>query len=535
MTKDICFCFCALLLALLHPGHREETEVYRVSAHRLFLLRCPGSNASSHVTWSRTEAEGPGLPDGVEVQDGLLWFKPVLLHHNGSYTCKRSGSTIRMTFRLSVSSDSCPEPSEVRSIQNATSGELPCKQEDVFALQGRRTVRWMKDCLPVDQRHLQDDHRGGLRLLAANQGDAGKYTCLVTVSVDGRHYTAARSVQLTIEPAPPYVEPQVVFPQGHVVIVQVGKRAEVKCVAYLGPEDDADEVSKFWTVNGNYIESFDELEESSEIVNKSRKVFWHSTLSISSVPRDFLGVPITCHVQNPLANKEGSAWLREADHSAFHLAISLCLLAAVAAALVVVLFLFFKVELVLAYRNLQTRFPRRQAPDGKLYDAYVSCLHPDSETESFALQVLPGEMEERHGYSLYIPGRDDCPGEAMHDAVSTAVSRCRRLIIVLSSSGESEKAPPTIDRRTQLCYEQEVGLYDALTRNDPRVILVEIGGSVDYSCLPESLRYVRRKHGALTWNNVQLGRRHAERRFWKNLRYRMPPPQPPATSRRTVV
>lgn len=53
------------------------------------------------------------------------------------------------------------------------------------------------------------------------------------------------------------------------------------------------------------------------------------------------------------------------------------------------------------------------APDGKLYDAYVSVLHPDtlSSAESFALQILPEKLERQHGYSLYIRERDDCPGE----------------------------------------------------------------------------------------------------------------------------
>lgn len=56
------------------------------------------------------------------------------------------------------------------------------------------------------------------------------------------------------------------------------------------------------------------------------------------------------------------------------------------------------------------------APDGKLHDAYVSFLHPVSssaEVASFAMQVLPEKLEKQHGYSLYIRGRDDCPGEGL--------------------------------------------------------------------------------------------------------------------------
>lgn len=40
---------------------------------------------------------------------------------------------------------------------------------------------------------------GFIRLSAASENDAGKYTCLVDISLDGREYTAARSIQLTIK------------------------------------------------------------------------------------------------------------------------------------------------------------------------------------------------------------------------------------------------------------------------------------------------------------------------------------------------
>lgn len=56
------------------------------------------------------------------------------------------------------------------------------------------------------------------------------------------------------------------------------------------------------------------------------------------------------------------------------------------------------------------------APSGKLYDAYVSYLHPNSRSTAsalFALQILPEKLETQHGYSLYIRGRDDSPGEGL--------------------------------------------------------------------------------------------------------------------------
>lgn len=67
----------------------------------------------------------------------------------------------------------------------------------------------------------------------------------------------------------------------------------------------------------------------------------------------------------------------------------------------------------------------------------------------------------------------------MHDAIAATVYQCRRLIIIISPAKPStdDKTEEVLlhDNHFQLCYEQKVGLHDALTQNDPRVILVEIG------------------------------------------------------------
>lgn len=52
-------------------------------------------------------------------------------------------------------------------------------------------------------------------------------------------------------------------------------------------------------------------------------------------------------------------------------------------------------------------------------------------------------------------------------------------------------------------------------------------GVVDYSGLPESLRYIRRKQGSLMWQKASAGAHslitmYLNRNFWKDLRYHMP-------------
>ncbi|KAM4557759.1 interleukin-1 receptor type 1 isoform 2-T2 [Odontesthes bonariensis] len=537
----------SLLTALLFltsaapQDHRGETDTYYVSAGHLFLLRCHSADDHAKVLWSKADA---GLPAGLEVRDGLLWFLPVQMSHDGTYTCEKRDETgeVRMTFRVSVSSGACPDAPETISITKGTSRGLPCKQTEIFRLNTTRNVRWMKDCLPV-QREKEPilDEKGFLRLPEASETDAGKYTCLIDVSLDGRNYTAARSVHLTINDDDPelFTELQMVSPQQDVIKVHVGRRAELQCLAYTGYREDP-EVLMYWTVDSDFLENYEELNETWKFTHDGSKVFGLSTLSISRVLPQFLNVPIECHISSPVEEKIGVAWLQEADYSALYINWFPCLFVFMAIVLIAGSFFFFKIDLILAHRKLMTYISKQQTSDGKSYDAYVSILQSETlsldKAATFALQILPEELEQKHGYSLYIRGRDDCPGEATHDAITATVDRCRKLIIILSSNGETTET--SYEKQNQLCYEQKVGLHHALMQNGLEVILVEIDGPVDYKQLPESLRYLNKKQGALKWKKSFVGTKklsklQKKKNFWKTLRYHMPPV--PARRLQTVV
>lgn len=128
---------------------------------------------------------------------------------------------------------------------------------------------------------------------------------------------------------------------------------------------------------------------------------------------------------------------------------------------------------------------------------------------------------------------------AIPDAISETVGKSRRLIIVLTPEaftktsenkvGLLQKMPPehlslNNNITSQLNwgpYECWVGLYDALVKECLQVILVQVGGEVDEALLPESLRYVKQTQGILKWK--QHYTINPNERFWKQLRYRMPP------------
>lgn len=87
----------SLFVVVSHPDHSGEIDTYHVSAGHLFVLRCLIADAHTNVTWSRGRRRNLSLPAGVEVRDGLLWFLPVQMSHNGSYTCEKRYRSACMT------------------------------------------------------------------------------------------------------------------------------------------------------------------------------------------------------------------------------------------------------------------------------------------------------------------------------------------------------------------------------------------------------------------------------------------------------
>ncbi|KAM9343392.1 interleukin-1 receptor type 1-like isoform 2-T2 [Pholidichthys leucotaenia] len=523
-------------------GHKEEPDTYHVSTGYLFILRCYRNRSTLNVTWHREGSGNLSLPTGVEVREGMLWFLPVQMSHNGTYICEKRKAVQSFRFQVSVSSGACPDTYENKSFPVSVSSILPCNQNEIFRLNTTKNVRWMKDCSPLSIPELTSvDEQGNMRIHSPSKANDGTYTCLVDISLDGRNYTGARSIRLTVNNGvQPFWKPEVLVPNNTVMPVDIGQSVKLKCYAYVGVSEDEETIMN-WTVDEVHIDEYEQLSASLEYVHDGGKVYAESILSISEVLEKFINVPFQCFITNPHEQSIGVAWLQKADHSVHYMMIGLSL-SFVTVLVVVACCGFFKVEVVLAYRKLLRHFSKQQSRDGKLYDAYVSILHTDTQSlndmECFAKKILPEELEKKHAYSLYIRGRDDCPGEAMHDAVSAMLGQCCRLIIILPSDSTTQEALLR-DNQYQLCYEQLVGLYDALTRNNPRVILLEYGGPVNYSRLPESLRYIEKKQGALKWKkdstetNKLTKNFLSNRNFWKNLRYHMP--SVPVRGHQTVV
>ncbi|KAG7467263.1 hypothetical protein MATL_G00151480 [Megalops atlanticus] len=406
---------------------------------------------------------------------------PLGLRHSG----KRGPSHTHETkIFLLVDSGPCPGQSDIKAIQKGTTGKLFCQIEQLFTShQNTEEVHWLKDCKPIDLRGKS------IRISNFTKSDEGNYTCQINFTLDGKTYTTSRTTLLTIKEGnaqPIAAEPKVMHPREETITVELGN----------------------------------ERRESNELYGLSR-------LFIAEVRPEFFHVPFHCIVTNPVGQDMGVVWLSPANHNV-HTRVITCL-AILMIIVGVLIYHVFKVDMVLAYRRLRFCASVEMSGDGKLYDAYVCHLHREalhcSRAEEFCLQVLPEVLEKRHGYKLFISGRDDLLGEVVHDAIADTIRSSRRLIIVLSAQSQDcqENLMLLDQNQKRRDFERLISLYGTLIQNGLRVILLETDKDIDYSVLPKSVQYIKKKQGALRWRHSN-GDPTAPPNggFWKCLRYRMP-------------
>ncbi|TSM60586.1 Interleukin-1 receptor-like 2 [Bagarius yarrelli] len=350
-------------------------------------------------------------------------------------------------------------------------------------------------------------------------------------------------------------KPRVIKPRQETVAVKLGSKQVLNCKVFIGPGScetaHVEPISPYWLMNNNIIESKpDEISVEEYCTTENSLEYHHSNLTIFRVQEEFFNVPFQCVILSSLGHDNGTVVLIPSGEKDLYVIIGVF----TAFALSALLCYLFRVDLVLAYRSFSPCLKRQN--DGKLYDAYVTYPqgvdHSVSFATTFALHVLPEVLENRFGYKLFISERDATPGTAVPDVISETVGKSRRLIIILTPeifTNTSQNQVELSNKLSSEClslnnnntsatkhpnpfdscqpnwgtYECQVGLYDALVKECLQVILVQVGGDVDEAWLPESLRYVKHTQGILKWK--QNYKNKTSGRFWKQMRYRMPPVQ----------
>ncbi|NXR30044.1 IL1R1 protein, partial [Zosterops hypoxanthus] len=462
----------------------------------------------------------------VHQQKNLIWFLPAMLEDSGDYECviRNLTSCKKMCTKVTVFEridGLCLNEkfAVVEMIFTSSSAKVVCPHLDYFRKEKNfQPVRWYKDCQLLEGKRFALSN-SDLIIFNVTVHDQGNYTCETTYAYNGKQYNISRDVSLIVGVTPPNKPPEITYPRNNSIEVELGSQVTVDCNT-TGADWFEPFVKELWFY-GSVCHFLDREETSYD-----GRPMYSVKLIISEVSSEDYEQPFVCQASNAFGQVASYIILKHRV-----LDIRRWLTGGLGSLLILtfitlIIYKIFKIDLVLWYRNSVCALTSKEEMfvfvlDGKIYDAYVlytkssegrsiSCL------ETFVRRMLPDVLEEQCGYNLFILGRDDLPGEAVVSVADETLKQSRRLMIILGS--ETSRCCLLEDTS-----EQQLAMYNALIRDGIQVILIEMGEIQDYTSMPESIRYIKQKHGAIQWKGDFSEKScSANTRFWKNVRYQMP-------------
>ncbi|NXF79062.1 ILRL2 protein, partial [Sclerurus mexicanus] len=468
----------------------------------------------------------------VHQHKNLIWFLPAILEDSGDYECviRNLTSWKRMYTKITVFERidglCLNEKFAVEEvIFTSSSAKVVCPHLDYFRNEKNiQPVRWYKNCQLLEGKRFAFSN-SDLIIFDVTVDDQGNYTCETTYTYNGKQYNISRDVSLIVEVSPPKKPPEISYPTNNSIEVELGSQVTVDCNT-----TGADGYQVFWTGNGVYIDVFymsrifaSPYEEETSYDGRPM----HSVkLIISEVRNEDYGQPFVCQASNAFGHVASYIILKNRVPDIQRWLTGGLVSLLILTFIILIIYKIFKIDLVLWYRQSACAFTSKEEMfvfvlDGKIYDAYV--LYAKSSEgrnfhglETFVHRILPDVLEKQCGYNLFIFGRDDLPGEAVVSVADETLKQSRRLMIILGSETRS----CCLQEDT---FEQQLTMYNALIRDGIQVILIEMDEIQDYTNMPESIRYIKEKHGAIRWKGDFSEKScSANTRFWKYVRYQMP-------------
>uniref|UniRef100_F7GLK0 Interleukin 1 receptor like 2 n=1 Tax=Monodelphis domestica TaxID=13616 RepID=F7GLK0_MONDO len=383
-------------------------------------------------------------------------------------------------------------------------------------------IQWYKECKLIEDKKKFLPIGSDLYIQNTTAEDAVTYSCKTKLTYMGKQYDILNRISTrTRSNTEARKIPEIFSPKNNSIEVPLGSPLIVNCSI---KDWKGNSHHRSWKVNNTFVDFLNSsrIREGveTEVACGEKYIFYTVNISFSEVRQEDYDRHFTClsgssaafiMLKHPAPNVQGY------------------LIGGTFAVLFVIMFVMctyyaVKVDLVLWYRS--TFHSALSGEDGKLYDAYV--LYPKPKTESqgqhmnvLVLKILPEVLERQCGYRLFIFGRDDLPGQAVVNVIDENIKLSRRLIIILVPECSSYGLLKNMS-------EEQITIYNALIQDGMKVILIELEKIQDYTDMPESIKYLKQKHGVLQWKGDSMqGLHSAKTKFWKNVRYRMPPKRYP--------
>ncbi|XP_069493045.1 interleukin-1 receptor type 1-like isoform X2 [Ambystoma mexicanum] len=467
----------------------ERTFVLEGEPVFLFCPSCDLSNNADpptgyNFTWYKKDNGTSITTDALSrtyASQNKMVFYPAKLEDAGYYACVKMNSTncwkklVHLTVYKNRDGLCYSTYLFLQTLHEHSNEGITCPGLSDFITDEQYRVMWYKEC------ELLKTDGGKFKAVASllkfdnvTKADEGRYLCKIFHEHNGEIFNVSRAIDLEVKAPAQNSQPVIIYPKNEKLYVKIGSPVELACnVSYT---------------SNNFVTTWEVNNEDAEYYFNSSRVFFEKPfdssapdgtqvstliLNITEVKREDYGLKFVCVLQSP-----------------------------------------FPAE---AYITLLP-----PGSDGKLYDAYVLFprgtgsrqIYPMS---LFVLKVLPEVLEGHCGYKLFIFGRDDLPGEAVSTLIDEAVKKSRRLIMILTGDPSSKGFYDE--------FEQHITLHDALINSKTKTILIELE-KIDFTEVPESVKYIKRKQGTIRWKGDFTEQALSPNtRFWKRVRYRMPPAQ----------
>ncbi|XP_062405193.1 interleukin-1 receptor type 1-like [Sardina pilchardus] len=575
--SPVLYCWCAVVLftwvsmaADIPQG--DDCKDYGVEFERVFrrsgeaaMLNCSlvdprVFNVSTHpynITWYhlRTGQERRARMGNTIIQGTVLWLLNTTAEDEGEFMCvvRTAESCFKWTSVLMVEAEEEAWPPErgcvhsERSVQFLTaleSGYLSCPLWQYTPHVDTYTLQWYRSCEPLQFNGkflMMDD--GVLHVNSVVPDDENNYTCVLSFQLAGVKGHMTETIETSVIVKVTY-QPEILLPDGEINKVPLGSSFHKLCRVFV-PGVGLNGVFVTWSTTDGYISEntthrIHQQKQSPILVADGLMV--ETDLFFSEVREEDLNVNFSCEALNYRWNRQASFRLDSDSNLLLPLGL---VFGALAFMFVqgVLLYWVFKIDIALVCRDTMPYLYPSTAGDGKMYDAYVvypRLIGQGGPEETFALSTLPKMLEGHYGYRLFILGRDCMPGEALVDAVCSALSLSRRVLLIYGGGRGQSYGDQSSDWGA--CPEQQLALQRSLLEDEElRVVLIDLGGLAD-SALSPAVQLLKEEQGALrpththtcTHTCCSAAEESQEEeedvlafitptpRFWKELRYHMP-------------
>ncbi|XP_069747188.1 interleukin-1 receptor type 1-like isoform X2 [Narcine bancroftii] len=410
----------------------------------------------------------------IYVEDDSLWFLPVLIEDADHYICVVRNSTfcIKEAVSLTVSnstSASCPQNEAffVMTSYSETSKMIYCPDiHDYVDSNENFALRWYKNCEPISFSGLKYSyHKSDWYLIVRNvePSDAGMYVCELRFMRNGLQYTTSRTIDFYIKGCKASVGPQITHPKNGTIEIPPGSNLNLSCIAYIGFCKPPLTVMH-WLVNNEFIEDHfnDTFQVEQSQRNEAQGNYHQMNIIFTNFKEEYYKKKFTCVAKNGLGYQTATIIFKKAAADfTKEIATTFGVFACVLF-ICICTYKIFKIDIVLCLRDT---FPATGAEN------------------------------------------------ACAEQVKTNIKESRRLIILMAKSFDKQ------------LFEQQVGLHDALFCDQMKVILIELEYHEDYTNFSQSIQHIIQKKGTIKWkeNESTTKSSSSNSKFWKQVRYNMPP------------